>query len=149
MKKQNQKQLEERIAHLESQLSKRKVQRKKWYLLPVFLLTLAFTAFWVYHSIKTWGLFDIFGMKPEEVTFEMLIVIPNALFNYVLIGLSAITFCAWRKNGFEKLRRYSVVSLIGGLVAGLVFGLVLGLAWGLVLGLVLGLAWGLVGEFER
>jgi len=60
------KQLEERIEELENKLGE---EQRKWYLFPLFLLSLIITISWVYLSVKYFGLFEVFLILPEETTF--------------------------------------------------------------------------------
>ena len=141
------KQLEDRVRELEQKLKYK--QNKKWYLFPLFLLTLIITVFWVYISVKYFGLFEILNLEPDQVTFMKLEVIPNILFNYILISVVFITLIGWIKNGFGNLKSYDekglIWGLIGGLFTGLIGGLIIGLTFGLIGGLIIGLTFGLIG----
>ncbi len=143
------KQLEERIEELENKLGE---EQRKWYLFPLFLLSLIITISWVYLSVKYFGLFEVFLILPEETTFMNLRVIPNLLFNYFLISITSISLVVCIKNWFikdieEELIWGLTAGLIAGLVAGLIAGLMVGLIWGLIWGLATGLIIGLIKEF--
>jgi len=133
------------------------IPKCKFKLLGLFLLVLTFTIFWFYLSITRFGLFEVFGLEPEQVTINNLQVIPNLIFNYLLISFTFICLVALIKGGFDKLKSFDdegliywlIFGLIAGLIFGLIFGLIYWLIWGLIywliFGLIAGLIFGLIG----
>ena len=97
--------------------------------------------------------------KPENeinralINVSMLGIIPNLIFAYLLIGLTAICLVALIKGGFNKVKKYEengliaglIFGLIGGIIAGLIVGLIAGLIFGLIVGLIFGLIVGIIG----
>ncbi len=79
-----------------------------------------------------------------EIGVTQLAIIPHLIFQYIIIGLSILSFFNMFKRKLKSLKAKDV-GLIGGLVGGLVIGLAGGLVVGLVFGLVVGLVVGLVG----
>ena len=124
------------------------IPKCKFKLLGLFLLVLTFTIFWVYLSITKFGLFEVFGLEPEQITRDNLQVIPDLIFNYLLISFTFICLVALIKGGFNKLKSFDDEGLIYWLIFGLIFGLILGLIFGLIGGLIFGLIywliWGLI-----
>ena len=124
------------------------IPKVKFKLLGLFLLVLTITIFWVYLSITKFGLFEVFGLEPEQITINNLQVIPNLIFNYLLISFTFICLVALIKGGFNKLKSFDDEGLIYWLIFGLIFGLILGLIFGLIGGLIFGLIywliWGLI-----
>ena len=124
------------------------IPKVKFKLLGLFLLVLTITIFWVYLSITKFGLFEIFSLGIEQVTINNLQVIPDLIFNYLLISFTFICLVALIKGGFDKLKSFDDEGLIYWLIFGLIFGLILGLIFGLIGGLIVGLIywliWGLI-----
>jgi len=120
------------------------IPKCKFKLLGLFLLVLTITIFWVYLSITKFGLFEVFGLEPEQITINNLQVIPNLIFNYLLISFTFICLVALIKGGFDKLKSFDDGGLILGLIFGIIFGLILGLIGGLIVGLIYWLIWGLI-----
>ena len=100
------------------------IPKCKFKLLGLFLLVLTITIFWVYLSITKFGLFEVFGLEPEQVTINNLQVIPNIFFNYILISFTFICLVALIKGGFDKLKSFDDEGLIVGLMIGLIFGII-------------------------
>ena len=116
------KELEERINYLESRKIKLNID---WKPLIATIILIPLTIFWLYQSIVNWGMFEIFNLEPAEiVTISNLIVIPNILFNYLLISLTIISLVALIKGGYNKLKKYNEEGLIEGLIVGLIWGLI-------------------------
>ena len=120
------------------------IPKVKFKLLGLFLLVLTFTIFWFYLSITKFGLFEVFGLEIEQVTINNLQVIPDLIFNYLLISFTFICLVALIKGGFDKLKSFDDGGLILGLIFGIIFGLILGLIGGLIVGLIVGLIGGLI-----
>ena len=128
------------------------IPKVKFKLLGLFLLVLTITIFWVYLSITKFGLFEVFGLEPEQITRDNLQVIPDLIFNYLLISFTFICLVALIKGGFDKLKSFDdeglivglIAGLIGGLIGGLIVGLIYWLIWGLIYWLIAGLIVGLI-----
>ena len=86
-------------------------------------------------------------LSKENITsISQLQIIPLFLIEYCLIASIAICFCAWKKEGFNNLKKPGDLNfgLITGLISWLIVGLVAGLITGLIVGLVAGLITGLI-----
>ena len=90
--------------------------------------------------IFTWNLLELKGLDIIDITgFHQLLIIYPLIGEYVLVGLSIICLVAMIKGGFDKLKSYKEVGLIGGLIYGLIAGLIGGLIGGLIAGLIVGI----------
>jgi len=98
-----------------------------------------------------WHIDEVF--KPTKEINQKLIgiyqlgIIPQLLFEYVLIGLVFICLVVLIKGSFSKIKKIEDVGLIYGLIGGLIYGLIVGLIIGLIGGLIggfYGLIYGLI-----
>ena len=106
-----------------------------------------------------WHIDEVF--KPTKEINQKLIgiyqlgIIPQLLFEYVLIGLVFICLVVLIKGSFSKIKKIEDVGLIYGLIVGLIIGLIggliggfYGLIYGLIGGLIVGLIGGLIEELS-
>ena len=114
----------------------------KFIFISLLLLILLIGSIYVtYHSWIFLGLEDL-SCSEEMCNYEIqqLLILPLLILDYIIISLTIINFISI----FKKLKSYSKIVLISGLIYGLIGGLIYGLIYGLIGGLIYGLIGGLI-----
>jgi hypothetical protein len=117
-------------------------QKDKTNLSPIFI-SIEISAVTIWFTKGYWDF--IIAIDPTSI--YRLAIIPLIILSYCTVSLIFISFTAWKKGGFSKLKKFSERGLIWGSIFGLITGLSSGLVFGLIVGLINGLSSGLSSGF--